>query len=554
MKLLFATVLVLFLMSASCSAQKQLADINHIVHMGQSLGGGEQSLPVVTDSATGFGNIKFKTGTSTWTYNYYPDRPELRAADRFSFVPLTAQVRGAEGETIANGLCDHLKQFLQHSPDAAARFLFSYAGQGGRYLRELNKRNDDAKDPRAGDRQSKGGHYNTSIDDIRRAKHIADSLHLSYSVTAITWMQGERGNDAKINRWDSALNRDAFLNVYKNDLVTLKNDYQQDIRRITGQKKKPPFFTYQTAGTMSGTAQLMACDQEKDMYMVGPTYMLPTALNGRYYYGGKLFHGATVHLSADGERWLGELFGKVIRRVVIEKEHWQPLRPVTARYNKNEKSITVTFHVPNPPIVLDSVFLPAEGSGLGFEVYDSNNRFYPVSKVHVAGNDRIIITLTDTLAAAGDHFVRYGLRSYVAEVSVPIKNFRADISGNSVEVVFGGDVTDQFAVLDKEGVFYLGCRADHANKTNILSIRKVYKNSAGDTVLEGEPDNVVNDQSFKVGQKCFTSRIYAYGNVRDSDTEKAVFSFRDSSYGARAGQYYPLYNWCVVFQDLAVKK
>lgn len=528
-----------------CSSPRLFTDINHIVHMGQSLGGGEQSLPVITDTATGFGNLSFKMGTFTWAENYYPDQPEKRSADSFAFVPLKARARGAEGETIANGLADHLSQSLVQTKYKNARFLFSYAGQGGRYLRELDKRHDDAKDPRAGTRQSKGGHYITSVDDVKRAKRISDSLHASYSVAAITWMQGERGNDARINRWDSMYSRSAFLALYKNDLIVIKRDYQQDILGITGQKKRPPFFTYQTNGAMSGTAQLMACDEEKDMYMVSPTYMLPSAVNSRIYVAGKMIRGAAVHITADGERMLGELFGKVIRKVVLEKQQWQPLRPTKAQYDKNGQSLLLSFHVPSPPLVLDSSFLPRQGNGWGFEIYDDRNHVYAIKQVQLAGNTGIKISLVDPLPAGTNCFVKYGLSSYVANITATVKNI--SIGNDSIKIVFKGNIAKQFDVLQQEGAFYLGSRAG----TGAALVHSVVIDENGDTVLSGETETAKN---FGTDQQYFVSRIFGYGNVHDSDAEKSVFHFRDTTYGTRAGQTYPLYNWCIIFQDLIILK
>lgn len=551
---LLATLYILLTALFSCSSRKLFTDVNHIVHMGQSLGGGEQSLPLVTDSATGFGNLAFKMGTSTWTYNQYPDQPALRPAGNFAFVPLTARQRGVEGETIANGLCDHLVQSLQNTSHKKARFLFSYSGQGGRYLRELDKRHDDAKDPRAGLRQSKGGHYNTSMDDVKRAKETAASLHLSYSVAAITWMQGERGNDLRVNRWDSVYSRPAFLELYKKDLIDLKNDCQQDIKIITGQKNDPPFFTYQTNGTLSGTAQLMACDEEKDMFMVSPTYMLPSAINGYYHNAGKMIRGAAIHLAADGERWLGELFGKVIRKVIVEKEDWMPLRPVKASYDKNEKSITVKFHVPQPPLVIDDVLLPRQGNGLGFEVYDQYNRVYAANKVSVAGADEIKILLKDSIRVNTPVFIRYGLTSYVMEVAKPVKDLSiAKDSSGEVKIIFEGNIMEQFIVLAEEGAFYLSNRVEKGTGFSKLLIRSVFLDENGDTVLKGEKGDAQTKVNFKAGQQCFVSRIYGYGNIHDSDPERSVFTFRDGTYGTRTGQPYPLFNWCVVFQDLDIQ-
>lgn len=553
---------VLFFIN-SCSIDKYLTykrgnnkKINHIIHMGQSLGAGEQSLPLVTNYDTGFGNLRFAMGTHTWTYNIYPDKPQLRADSNFYFVPLNAVQRNAEGETIANGMCDHLMESANKQYSIKNRFLFSYAGQGGRYLRELNKRHDDAKDPRAKNRQSAGGYYKTSLDDIKRAKKNANQLNLDYSVFAITWMQGEANGTRKLNRWDSVLSLEEAIALYKRDLIQLKEDYQEDIKLITGQKQKIPFFTYQTAGNLAGIAQMQACDQEDDMYMVGPTYMLPNAANGFYYTGNKLVHGDGIHLTADGERWLGEQFGKVMRKVILEGKSWQPLRPLKAWYEQKENAIYVKFNVPYPPLVVDTAFLPKQDNNLGFSIYNNRNRLFQIKKIEISEKDVLKFSMSDIIPEGDSIFMNYGLLSKVADISQPIKRIKSGVKRSdgheSVEIIFEGNFLNKVALLRSEGVFYLCNKVDDPRNYTNLIIRDVFLDDNGDTVFRGEVSDLRKNISFLIGQFCYTSRRFSYGNIRDSDNEKSTFSFQDNSYGEREGQSYPLYNWCVTFHDLNV--
>jgi len=540
-------------------AQNNFSAINHIVHMGQSLGAGEQSLPVVTGTDPGYGNLMFAMGTHTWSDQYFASQPERRAYRHFSFVPLRAQQRGGEGETIANGMCDHLRIAISKRTgiSEAPKFLFSYAGQGGRYLRELNKRHDDAKDPRAGARRSNGGYYQTSIDDVRRAKYVADSLGLSYSVLAVTWMQGEANGTGKLNRWGSSLSRPDFLEAYQKDLIDIKNDYQEDIRAITDQKQNPSFFTYQTAGNMSGIAQWNVCNEEDDMFMIGPTYMLPNAENSYYKTGKQWRTGDGIHLTADGERWLGEQFGKVIKRVVADGQNWKPLQPENATFSRNEKTILVDFHVPVGSIVIDTSFLPPQGKGLGFDVYDDEGRRYDVDKVKIVSSTALRITLKVKPGEERKLFLQYGQHSYVYDVSRPISNIRfkdeGDTRGQQLELIFEGDLLNEFAPLMQEGVFYVSNRVAHDSLSTNVIVRQVYVNQEGNTVLSGFTKDLRKGVPFLEGQRCYVMRRYAYGNVRDQDDEQSVYTFEDPSYGTRHGQPYPLWNWCVGFTDFPIK-
>ncbi len=83
-------------------------DIVGLWLMGQSLCEGAESLPIVTPNDPGWGNFRFQRGVRTWTARQDASRPESRPDDQFALVPLTATTYGGLGETIANGLADHL--------------------------------------------------------------------------------------------------------------------------------------------------------------------------------------------------------------------------------------------------------------------------------------------------------------------------------------------------------------------------------------------------------------------------------------------------------------
>jgi hypothetical protein len=553
-KYTWLVALIVLSLNSSNSLCQSIDDINHIIHIGQSLGAGEHSLPIVTDSSTGFNNFSFKMGIHTWN-RFDGAHPELRDSTYFTFIPLTAHERGHEGETIANGLCDHLKSTSKSFFDKDFSFLFSFSGQGGRLLRELDKIHDHSADPRAAERQSVGGYYKTIIDDVKRAQSMAKSKKLDYSVFAITWMQGEAHAYGHINRWDKPIQqRDQFLNIYKSDLIQYKNDLDSDISKITGIEKRIPFFTYQTIGATTGTAQLMACDEDEDMYMVGPTYMIPNGENSRLWNTQE--HGNDIHLTADGERWLGEMFGKVIRKVVFEKVDWNPLRPEKAWLTRNKKRIRVEFHVPTAPLVLDTTFLPKQGSSFGFEVYDSTNR-YNVVGVTVVRKNMIEIKLSESLRVNSRYLLRYGMNSFVADVSKKILKVHPNdsiINGvPHVKIEFESDITEEFRIIANEGVFSLANRSKNQDELTVALIRNVYLNTQGNTTLLLEKDDFLNGIPMKSGQSCYMTRRFPYGNLRDSDNEESTFRFKDSTYGTRYGQRYPLFNWSIVFQDMAIK-
>jgi hypothetical protein len=144
------------------------ADISGIWMMGQSLGDGSESLPVVSAEGSRWGNVMFQRGVRTWLAKDNSATPEKRADASLRLVPLRATVNGGLGETVANGMADHLSAQLKR----AANYLVACAGQGGRQIQELSSADlsVDGRTPES--RRHGGGYYRTSLDDARRAKAL----------------------------------------------------------------------------------------------------------------------------------------------------------------------------------------------------------------------------------------------------------------------------------------------------------------------------------------------------------------------------------------------
>lgn len=532
----------------------------HLVHMGQSLASGEESLPLISTNDSAYNNLMFSMGTQTWPYDGNRPTPSLRDDENFALVPLKATQRLAEGESIASGYADHLMDTLTRSSviEPTGSFIFSFAGQGGRMLRELDKRHDDAADRRAGSDRSGGGYYITSIDDVKRAKEKADSLGYNYEVLAVSWMQGESQANGEINRWDPPLEKDMFIETYKEDLINLKEDYNTDIQNITGQSKRVNLFSSQTQAYLPGLAQLQAANEDSEIHMVSPTYFLPSAVNSTYKNVNdpsdeKIYSGYDIHLSADGQRWLGELFAKVVRKVVFENQNWMPLSPKEASLSPDRKNIHIQFFVPTPPLVLDDKFLPNQGGTYGFEVEDNQGNPVGISSVSIIGQDYINIELKEILSSQKSVFVNYGVNNNVGK-SLPTivdagKN-KVCSSRENRQYLKLNDTAQEIVSLANEGKFYV------TSGDNKITVDRVCKE--GDFLLlrvsNNSRDNSSLGDEFSVGRKVKLSRIYNYGNLRDSDPEQSTYQFSDSYYGTRQFDYYPLWNWGLVFKSLPVNE
>jgi acetyl esterase/lipase len=530
--------------------------------MGQSLCEGAEALPLVTPEDSGWGNYAFKRGVRTWIQGDHSSAPEQRPNSQFAFAPLTAAVFGGLGETIANGLADHLKATLpgmnaKRAKTAAPHYLVAYAGQGGRTIEELSIA-DESTDPRTpAVKHGEGGFYKTSLDDARRSAEEAKAQGADFKIAALIWMQGEAngGPTGGIvpSRWKEELPFPAGQEWYRDRLVAYRKQWSDDLRAITGQPSEIPMFTYQTLGA-AGEAQLMAADADPHIVMVGPHYMVPSAINSRRADS----YGSAIHLSADGQRWYGEQIAKVIRRVT-EGERWQPLRPRKAWIDASRRSILIDFIVPRPPLVLDESFLPREQSEMaggysslcGFRIRNGTAAVPALTAVELESPTRLRIRLASPLPAGSDFVLSYGL-AYAGKIGTITSVRERPESGKHpmTEALIAGKLEDRLAPLLSEGAFYMANTVAGSAFAEAPA-RLVYQDH-GSTVLPFENRERRNSVDFTAGQTLIALRPFAYGNLRDSDPEASIYEFADKAYGTRAGQRYPLWNWCVQFSNFPI--
>ncbi len=546
---------LVFSLNVVCSADPK-PTISGIWLMGQSLCDGSESIPVVTSTDTGWGNLAFARGVRTWLPNDHPATPEQRAADSFKMVPLQAQTNGGLGETVANGLADHwqaarMSNDKSQAAHASSHFLVACAGQGGRQIQELSIADisTDARTPEA--KKSGGGYYRTSLDDARRAVAQAKTAGATFSIAALYWMQGE-GNGGPTggivpNRWDAELPGAKGMAWYRDQLIAYRKQWSADLRAITGQSGELPMFTYQTLGS-AGEAQLMAADADKHIYLVGPHYAVPSAINSRTKPDR---HGDPIHLSADGERWWGEQVGKVMHRVLESKEDWQPLRPRSAKLAAARDSILIDFTVPRPPLVLDTTFLArqeiATNGGFtslaGFRVHDSAGKPLTLTSVEVIASTQVRLRLAQPLPTDKTCRVSYG--HPFAHALGTITALRSGPE-QTEELLLKSSFSEQLKPLIGEGAFFV---TSISGQTTRVAIRATSEDS-GATVLHYDPRELRNNVPFVSGQEIVAQRSFSYGNLRDSDPERSTHTFADATYGTRAGEPYPLWNWCVLFSDM----
>jgi hypothetical protein len=391
--------------------------------------------------------------------------------------------------------------------------------------------------------QYPGAWYPTNIDDVSRARASAIASGLTYGVGGIVFMQGERNNDLKIYEYDRATSPlSTCISDYRTRLIQLANDYDADIRAITEQPRRVPFFTYQTESQPAAQGQLDASAATPSIIMVGPHYACPSAINGSEIGGGAATWGSAIHKSADGSRMYGEMFAKVIRRVLFEKEQWRGLRPSSA-VKIDAVTFDVTFEVPRPPLVLDTTFL-ARAQGWGFRVragtVDSPTATILITNAVLVGPTTVRFTAASALPSGA--WVESGYTS-VCDLGTVLSVLSVGTGANTPigqpthTITIAGDQRALLRPLSDEGAFY-------ATQGGFSAVIRSVVFNGTNTVLTGETRE--RSGAFSTGAIEF-GRAYLYTNLRDSDNEASIHAFVDAGYTARLGQPYPMWNWCCAF-------
>jgi hypothetical protein len=186
--------------------------------------------------------------------------------------------------------------------------------------------------------------------------------------------------------------------LYAAALREWQEDYEADMAAFIGHPIRLPMFVCQLSqSTETGLplAQLAAARaSDGRIVLVGPKYMLDYSWN--------------FHLDGPSYRLLGEYHAKVLRQVAVLGLPWRPLEPVSVV--RTGADIDVRFHVPVPPLVLDTQqVLAAENMGFAFE---DDAKSAMVQAVEITGPDTVRVRL-DRPPTGGKPVLKYALNGKV---------------------------------------------------------------------------------------------------------------------------------------------
>ncbi|HKO51958.1 MAG TPA: dockerin [Polyangiaceae bacterium] len=361
-------------------------DLNGIIGTGQSLAVGAEGRPLRATSPS-FHNLKLDLGN-----RFFPAlNPD---SSRVSLVPLREPIRpfalgypgphpgNIYGETPHTCMASQISQLLLNVSQGRGDYVtvHSVVGEAGQPMSVIGK-----GAVRSG---ATGVAYERSLFETRAIARLAKAAQRSFGVGAVVLTHGES---------------DAENPDYERSLVSLWQNYNADLRAITGQTTEIPLLLTQQsscpvdAGSLPGSAlaALRASQAPgSGVVCVGPRYQYSYAPDG-------------VHLDALGYDRLGEKYGQAYFESVLRGQAWRPLEPLSAR--REGDVIRVDFHVPVPPLVWDGTLpaAPAEpkewAAGRGFELA-SGDQVLTIAAVELSEN-RVLIHAPG--APPGPLLVRY---------------------------------------------------------------------------------------------------------------------------------------------------
>ena len=232
------------------------------------------------------------------------------------------------------------------------------------------------------ERLSKGhswGFYNRIISAVTQIKAIADAEGKTCGVVGFLYLGNEYNYDSTQGGATDRAEYRALLRKLIDDVIT-------DTTAITGQTELPLTVLYQTSGSWTrdstnmsiGEAQLDICAADANVMMASPAYAVTDK-------GG--------HLDANGYRWLGMQFGKVLHRAIDRRQNWRPLQPLSVTLSGT--FLRADFLVWSPPLQFRSCYVgssPTTYAAKGFRVTDDAGDV-PVTRVEIVADTVVDITL-----------------------------------------------------------------------------------------------------------------------------------------------------------------
>lgn len=334
-KCVFLLVTVLLLMS--CAQQYEHKTVVCIPVYGQSLALGEEAERITDfDSLAAVGGGRIVTENLDYQYGFFDNNRQKQ------WVKKLVKYTKRSFELSLYGMAESLA--VQLGQDTVV-CIFP-GGQGATAISNLNKGTAP---------------YNRFMDDITAACNQSKDRGWDFYVPAVCWMQGES------DLFD-------YTDVdYKQLLMQFSRDINADIKRVTGQSADVRMVCYQTNLITNGKhyqpdaydcqevsvpQAMMELVRDDSLFVAsGPTYP--------YSFAREL-----KHIDGLSQKRFGYLEALSALNVIRGVPPLKGVVPVD--YDVDDRCVTVTFHVPCPPLVVDTVCV-RKVANYGFSVITPDN-------------------------------------------------------------------------------------------------------------------------------------------------------------------------------------
>lgn len=339
------------------------SDINLIIGYGQSLSLGSTDGLSINTKGLGYPNL--------WMFNTGLRLQKGEADSSLThFVPL---VEHKNEETPISGMADMMMKSFSDIRYTKKDYVFRTPGWGGKSVKLLRP---NPVEPQ---------YYTGFMRGVRQAKYIADQQKKSFNVPLFTWTQGEA---------DIYDGMDSI--TYKQQLKSLYNEINEDVKHITKQTNDVKCILYQTAShnryyhitnredrklnPAIAIAQYQMAKENKGFYLATPMYPFEYNLDN-------------VHLCAEYSRLLGAYYGYIAKKVLEDQQEWKPIYPTKISIKGNK--IVLKMHVPVKPLVIDTNWVQYIDN-YGFNVYRTDSAI-DIASVSLTGPDEVTILCTEKL-------------------------------------------------------------------------------------------------------------------------------------------------------------
>jgi hypothetical protein len=365
-------------------------DINHVLITGQSnavANGGTTLLSNVQP----FTNLMFNTGVMPMTTCDGNGCKAYQTPNAFLPLVESDQFFSYKVETAANGIADEISHLAAQRFEFGVRaeyptkhdVLASVHGRSGNTYWCLRKGFCQYNADR--------GHispFGQGMMEVTSAKTLAAAAGKTHVVRAVVAIHGESDHYAYVNGTPEfpLTGTDGVPNAikdYSDGLVEWQRDYESSAKAITGQAESVPLFISAISGwTTTRTSQVAQWQLDAHIRAPGKVVYVTPA------YPFSVMNDC-LHFDSNGQRRIGEYFAKAYAQVVFAAKPWEPVRPKTITRAGNV--VTVTYHVPVPPLTIDTVHVTNPGS-YGFDFLD-NGAIVAIANVAVSAPDTVTITL-----------------------------------------------------------------------------------------------------------------------------------------------------------------